>query len=78
MEVASPGTRQFDRLTKLPTNLAHGVREVWIVDPSDRTVEVHEPGTAEPRRCRFGEPIPSSIIDVGTAFLERAPASLEP
>jgi Uma2 family endonuclease len=76
VEVASPGTRRFDRLTKLPTYLEYGVREVWIVDPESRTVEVHEPGLAEPRTARFGEPIPSRIVDVGSASLERVPESL--
>lgn len=75
VEVASQGTRRFDRLTKLPAYLEHGVREVWIVDPGSRTVEVHDPDTAEPRRCRFGEPIPSLIVDVGSGFLERVPES---
>jgi Uma2 family endonuclease len=78
VEVASPGTRRFDRLTKLPTYLEYGVREVWIVDPETRTVEVHEPGLAEPRTARFGEPIPSRIVDIGSASLERVPASLFP
>jgi Uma2 family endonuclease len=76
VEVASPGTRRFDRLTKLPTYLEYGVREVWIVDPESRTVEVHEPGLAEPRTARFGEPIPSRIVDVGSASLELVPESL--
>lgn len=77
VEVASPGTRRFDRLTKLPAYLANGVREVWIVDPATRTVEVHELGEAEPRTCGFGEPIPSRLLDVGSAFLERVPNKLE-
>jgi Uma2 family endonuclease len=76
VEVASRGTRRFDRLTKLPAYLEHGVREVWIVDPETRTVEVHEPGLAEPRKAQFGEPIPSRIVDIGSASLERVPASL--
>jgi Uma2 family endonuclease len=77
-EIASPGTRRFDRLTKLPAYQANGVREVWLIDPETRTVEVHEPGPAEPRTCRFGEPIPSHVVDVGSAFLERVPDHLEP
>ena len=78
VEVTSPGTRRFDRLSNLPTYLEHGVREVWIVDPETRTVEVHEPGLESPRTARFGEPIPSRILDVGTAFLERVPNTSAP
>ena len=72
VEVASPSTRRFDRLTKLPTYLELGVREVWLIDLQSRTVEVHEPDQ-EPRVCSFGEPIPSRIVDVGSASLERLP-----
>jgi Uma2 family endonuclease len=72
VEVLSRSTRVYDLETKLPTYLAHGVREVWIVDPIAKTVAVYEP-QGEPRVCRFGEPIPSRIVDVGTAWLESLP-----
>ena len=76
VEVASRGTRRFDMETKLPTYLAHGVREVWIVDPVAKTVTVHEPD-GEARVCRFGEPIPSRIVDIGTGWLESLPEVAE-
>jgi len=73
VEVASPSTRAFDLGTKLPTYLANGVREVWIADPVARTVAVYEAGREEPRVCAFGEPIPSSVAEVGNANLDRLP-----
>jgi Uma2 family endonuclease len=72
VEVLSRGTRTYDLQTKLPAYLAHGVREVWIVDPEAKTVAVHRAG-AEPESCAFGRPIPSRLIDVGTADLDRLP-----
>jgi Uma2 family endonuclease len=38
VEVASPSTRVYDREYKLDGYLALGVREVWLVDPRERTV----------------------------------------
>ena len=71
VEVASPSTRAYDIGTKLPLYLSHGVREVWIVDPVALTVSVYEPGAAAPKVVRFGERIPSGIVDVGAANLDR-------
>lgn len=70
VEISSPSTRRYDLSTKLPAYLDAGVQEVWIVDPVARTVAVHhkdEPATT----VAFGEPIPSIIVEVGSAGLER-------
>ncbi len=75
VEVSSPSTRLYDLRTKLPVYLAGGVREVWIADPVAKTVSVYEPGLDEPRVAAFGERIPSNIVEVGTAGLERLPPS---
>ena len=40
VEVASPGTAAFDRLTKYDIYARAGVREYWIVKSAQRTVEV--------------------------------------
>ncbi len=40
VEVASPGTAAFDRLTKYDVYARAGVREYWIVKSAQRTVEV--------------------------------------
>jgi Uma2 family endonuclease len=39
-EVLSPGTRRLDRVTKMSKYAEFGVHYVWLVDPSNRTLEV--------------------------------------
>lgn len=70
VEISSPSTRRYDMSTELPAYLAAGVQEVWIVDPVAKTVAVHhkdEPPVSVP----FGETIPSTVVEVGSAGLER-------
>ena len=40
IEVASPGTAAYDRLTKTYTYARYGVQEYWIVDPRACSIEV--------------------------------------
>ena len=40
MEILSPSTRRHDRLTKFNLYQRAGVREYWIVDPADRSIQV--------------------------------------
>ncbi len=40
IEILSPSTRRHDRLVKLNLYQRAGVREYWIVSPSEQTVEV--------------------------------------
>ncbi len=40
VEIISPGTAIYDRNTKADTYAALGVRELWLVDPQNETVEV--------------------------------------
>ncbi|HXG60976.1 MAG TPA: Uma2 family endonuclease [Planctomycetota bacterium] len=42
VEVLSPSTAAVDRGRKLALYDKAGVREYWIVDPADRTVEIHQ------------------------------------
>lgn len=72
VEVLSPRTRRYDVGTKLPKYLAHGVTEVWIIDPEAQTVSVHRNGE-DPATVAFGEHIPSRVVNVGSAMLERLP-----
>jgi Uma2 family endonuclease len=47
VEVLSPTTARRDRDVKTAIYLRAGVREVWLVDPSARRVEVHTTGGVE-------------------------------
>lgn len=40
VEILSPSTRRHDRLTKFNLYQRAGVREYWIVDPTDKSVQV--------------------------------------
>jgi Uma2 family endonuclease len=40
IEICSPSTARYDRTTKADTYRAMGVREMWLVDPAARTVDV--------------------------------------
>lgn len=40
IEILSPSTRRHDRLVKLGLYQRAGVREYWIVNPEDKTVQV--------------------------------------
>lgn len=40
IEILSPSTRRHDRLVKLGLYQRAGVREYWIVNPADKTVQV--------------------------------------
>jgi Uma2 family endonuclease len=40
-EVLSPGSARFDRKQKMPLYGQEGVRNAWLVDPVERTLEVY-------------------------------------
>lgn len=40
-EIISPATRQLDRLEKLYEYAKAGVKEYWMVDPDEQSIEVH-------------------------------------
>ena len=50
VEVLSPSTEAYDRRYKVNAYLALGVREVWLVDPRERAIEVHRALGEEPTR----------------------------
>lgn len=41
IEILSPSTRRHDRLVKMDIYQRAGVREYWIVNPEDKTVQVY-------------------------------------
>lgn len=74
IEVLSPGSRRFHTGEKLRIYAFYGVREAWIVDPRSKTVIVREAADGRwvrMREVRFGEAIPSGIVEVGDSGLGR-------
>lgn len=65
IEVLSPGSVDYDRTTKADSYAALGVKELWLVDPPARVVEVrYNKGTAWKESCVFheGENVVSRVI----------------
>lgn len=65
IEVLSPGSADYDRTTKADSYAALGVKELWLVDPQTRTVEVrYNKGKAWTESCVFheGENVVSRVI----------------
>jgi Uma2 family endonuclease len=65
IEILSPGTRDRDRTLKRRLYARHGVKELWLVDPEARTVEVFalNPTTeTSPRSFAEGDTLTSGIL----------------
>lgn len=82
-EVLSPSTERLDRVRKLPVYSREGVRHVWLVNPTARTLEVLRleagswvvaatHGGDDPVRA---EPFDAIELDLGALWGERPPAS---
>lgn len=65
VEILSPGTAMYDRNTKADTYAALNVRELWLIDPTRKTVEVFR---LLPETRRF---------DAGTVFFSGEDVSSE-
>jgi Uma2 family endonuclease len=66
IEVLSPSNRRHDLLTKRALYARAGVREYWIVDPEDRTVEVLtlDGGALRPaQKATEGRSVVSPLLD---------------
>jgi Uma2 family endonuclease len=76
IEILSPSTSRHDRLTKYNLYRAAGVREYWIVDPTDKIVTVShfEKGVdAAPYGETDEAPVgvlPGCVIDLSAVFAE--------
>jgi len=76
IEILSPSTRRYDRITKLNLYQRAGVREYWIVDPETKDVQtflldtgryfVKDYGTAEDKLKV--EVLEDCVIDLSTVF----------
>ena len=83
-EVLSPGSARFDRKKKMPLYGDVGVRNAWLLDPVERTLEVYRLADAhwsllttysDDERVR-AEPFDAIELELGLlwADVERAPA----
>ena len=76
VEVLSPGAQQIDRDLKRKAYAAAGVEEMWIVDPSDKSVSIHrlmenaeEPVAVHHKGISFESPLfPGLLIDCAEIF----------
>lgn len=76
VEVLSPSTQEYDRKTKADTYSALSVRELWLIDLAEKTIEVRENPLANQSWDRYvlytwGESIVSPVlgVSVDTEFL---------
>jgi len=65
VEILSPSTSRYDRVTKFNEYLHAGVREYWIVDPDDNTLNVH--------RLRDGAYVTDAYTDTDVATVQVLP-----
>ena len=65
IEVLSPGTASKDRLIKLQKYREHGVKELWLVSPMARQIEVYLffKGDKAPRIYTFSDKVPVHFSD---------------
>lgn len=63
VEIVSPGSVKMDRKIKLFKYRTAGVREYWIVDPGERTVEVYLFAENEEKKYTFEEMVPVGIYE---------------
>ncbi len=64
VEILSPSTSSYDKLQKFNAYLRAGVREYWIVDPIDRTINVYLLRDGEYYARVYGETddVPVSVL----------------
>ena len=65
VEVSSPGTAEYDSVTKVEWYRRYGVRECWIVDPRSRgvtVIDLQATGAEAPRRFSGDEQVRSAVL----------------
>ena len=75
VEVISPSNAIYDRRTKADTYRAMGVRELWLLDPVAKQIEVRSFEAGKTRNFQAGEVLRSEVlpqiaIPVGALFSE--------
>jgi Uma2 family endonuclease len=72
-EILSPSTATYDRGAKLRIYAAADVREAWLLDPADETIEIHDLASGERRAFARGDAaesraVPGFRVDVAAFF----------
>ena len=62
VEVVSPSNAVYDRRTKSDTYRAMGVRELWLIDPVEKEVEVRSFDSGKSVVCKAGDLLRSEIL----------------
>jgi len=62
IEVISPSTETRDRGAKLERYRARGIREAWIVDPDEKTIDVLDLSAGTSVACRAGDTASSTAV----------------
>ena len=71
IEIVSPDDAGY---AKVPFYLSRGVREVWLLDPTERTLTLHTDGANADRTGEAGAPDSprrSTVLDVDLAEVTR-------
>jgi len=71
VEILSPSTRRHDRLVKLGLYQKAGVREYWIVNPDEKTVQVFLQDSGSLRLCEeYGQNDVAKVNVLNGCFIE--------
>ena len=62
VEIISPSNALYDRRTKADTYRAMGVRELWLVDPETKEVEVRSFDVETSASFKVGESLSSNVL----------------
>jgi Uma2 family endonuclease len=63
VEIVSPASRKMDCMIKLFKYRSAGVREYWIVDPTDSTVSIYDFDADDMQKYTFAEKVKVGIYD---------------
>ncbi len=59
VEILSKSTKEIDLEKKVPKYLESGVKEVWLIDPEDKKISIHDPREV----LEYADPNAEQIIE---------------
>lgn len=68
IEILSPSTRELDLEKKLPKFLEAGVKEIWVIDPEERSLILHHKSDQKKYEDAEAEEIIKSTVIPGFKF----------